>query len=148
MRSVIDRNVVMRRMTVLLPTLPRLLVLFSTRFVVAVLRYYLLYILQCCHTTFCGTRNHNLLFQLCGIWNSSARPPARCEINDANVRCLRCGPPRECDTHPVLLLRCAGCEIRHVLARIQSVLSTVDQLTDLHESVLELWRTSWRSGES
>ena len=49
MRSVFDRNVVMRRMTVLLSTLPRILVLFSTRFVVAVLPYYLLYILHCCH---------------------------------------------------------------------------------------------------
>jgi len=39
----------MRRMIVLLPTLPRLLVLFSTRFVVTVLPDYLLYILQCCH---------------------------------------------------------------------------------------------------
>jgi hypothetical protein len=49
MRSVVDRNVVMRRMSVLLPTLPRLLVFFSTRFVVAVLPYYLLYNLQCCY---------------------------------------------------------------------------------------------------
>ena len=32
--------------------------------------------------------------------------------------------------------------------RVQSVFPAVDQLTDSHESLLELWHTSWRSCES